>query len=180
MAICEITQDLLKGNVCGYSLKKVTDIYLANFADVTSSTISAGTDGTYVTDFTLAAEKRFFHIEPATNSASFTDSLQRLDNGAKYRQQTVNFGVDGLYDGKMADFMDGLSLGKFVAVVKLATGEYICLGRTVGVEAITDGANPAGNAAATDTAPMAVILQADAAEIVYPLNDAAIAKVIGS
>ena len=45
MAVCKLNKDLLRSNTCGYSLPEITDVYLANYEDVTGTTLAANTEG---------------------------------------------------------------------------------------------------------------------------------------
>lgn len=159
MANCRLSQNILKENVCGYSLLKVTDIYLGNFADITASV--SGNEVTSVTG-------TFYHIEPSKNSASFTDELQVTDSGAKYRTHTLNFSIDsGSYDKVLAGIVDDLALGRYVAVAKLANGIQVMLGRITPLEATS--ANVSGAASASNSNAIQVVMTSDTTETVVPL-----------
>ena len=175
MASCTLNKDLLRSNTCAYSLPEVKDIYLANFADVTS----AGTDyncesGVTVTGISLANSAKFYHIEPAKNSVSYTDELVVEDNGNKYRTHTLTFTLNGKYDKDMVCPVDALALGRFFVVVATADGEYLALGRTVGMEASEQSVAGGG-----DTNGITVTLTANITEAAVPLNADAIAVVKG-
>ena len=174
MAICVLTKDLLRTDSCGYSLPEVKDIWLANFADVTSE-ISTDEDGCEeVSAITLASGASFYHIEPRKNSTTFTDELVVEDNGNKYRTHTLAFGVAGQYDECMHGVLDALSLGRYFAVVATADGSYLALGRLTGLEADTATLSGGG-----DTNGIEVSLSANVTESAIPLSDAAIAVVRG-
>ena len=164
MASCTLNKDLLRSTTCAYSLPEVKDIYLANFADVTS----AGTDyncesGVTVTGISLANSAKFYHIEPAKNSVTYTDELQVEDNGNKYRTHTLTFTLAGKYDKDMVCPVDALALGRFFV-----------LGRTVGMEASEQSVAGGG-----DTNGITVTLTANITESAVPLNADAIADVKG-
>ena len=56
MAVCKLNKDLLRSNTCGYSLPEITDVYLANYEDVTGTTLTANTEGgTEVATIAMAA-----------------------------------------------------------------------------------------------------------------------------
>lgn len=173
MASCTLNKDLLRSTTCAYSLPEVKDIYLANFADVTS----AGTNydcasGVTVTGISLANSAKFYHIEPAKNSVTYTDELQVEDNGNKYRTHTLTFTLNGKYDKDMVCPVDALALGRFFVVVATADGEYLALGRTVGMEASEQSVAGGG-----DTNGITVTLTANITEAAVPLNADAIATV---
>ena len=177
MAICTLNRDLLKSTSCGYSLPTITDIYLANFEDVTATAISAGTGASAgceeVTAITMESDTKFYHIEPAKDSVTFADELTVGDSGNKYRAQSLTFTVNGTYDACMHGALDALSLGRYIAVVKTAEGSYLMLGRVTGVEAESASINGG------ETNGMIVTLSANTTESALPLSDAAIAVVLG-
>lgn len=160
MANCKLSKNILKENACGYSLLKVTDVYLGNFADVETTVLSG--EVTAVTGI-------FYHIEPSKDSASFTDELQVTDSGAKYRTQTLNFSVDaGNYNAELAANVDDISLGRYVAVAKLSNGNRVMLGRVVPLEATVSTIT--GAASATDSNPIQFTLVADTNETAVPVK----------
>ena len=173
---CKLSNDMLRTSSCGYSLPEIVDIYLANYEDVVSSAVVDNeiTGITLATDATTSASTKFYHIEPAKNSASFEDSLVVGDSGNKYRTHTLTFSVIGKYDKVRSLDLDNLSLGKYFAVVKTAEGNYLALGRLNGLEAET--ATLAGGG---DTNGVQVVLSANVTESAYPLSDEAIEVVIG-
>jgi len=177
MAIsCSLNKDLLRTNTCGYSLPEVKDIYLANFSDVTSAPVEYDCEsGVSVTAITLANSAKFYHIEPAKNSVTFTDQLVVEDNGNKYRTHTISFNLTGKYDKDMVCPVDALALGRFFVVVATADGEYLALGRTVGLEASEQSVAGGG-----DTNGVTVTLSGNVTETAVPLNAAAIAVVKGN
>lgn len=172
MANCLLNRNVLKEDVCGYSLNKVIDIYLANYSEMT-----AAVSGNEVTAITMATGTSVYHIEPSRNSASFTDALQTTDAGAKYRTHTVNFSIDsGSYDKDLAEVVDDLSLGRYTAVCKLASGKYVMLGRVAPLEA--SAADLSGAASASEASAIQVTLVADVTEVALPLSSAAITSLL--
>ena len=136
MAVCKLAKDILKSTACGYSLKQIVDLYLANYEDITASTVGKPTegDGVEVKTITLANEAKFYHIEPAKDTATFTDSLQVGDGGSKYRQTEITWNIAGAYTPEMVDVLDALSLGKYVIVARLSDGSYVMFGRLTPLE----------------------------------------------
>lgn len=178
MAVCTLNRDLLKSTNCGYSLPTITDIYLANYNEVTSVAISAGTGDDegceIVTGITMESGKTWYHIEPQKDSVTFTDELTVGDSGNKYRTHTLTWTNGGSYDACMHGVLDALSLGRYVAVVKNAEGNYLMMGRIGGLEAESASLNGG------DTNGMITTLTANTTESTIPLNDAAIAVVTGA
>ena len=172
---CSLNKDLLRTNTCGYSLPEVKDIYIANFTDVTSAPVEYDCEsGVTVTGITLGTGATFYHIEPAKNSVSFTDELVVEDNGNKYRTHTITFNLTGKYDKDMVCPIDALALGRFFVVVATADGEYLALGRAVGMEASAQSIAGGG-----DTNGVTVTLSANVTETAVPLSEAAINVVKG-
>ena len=177
MAVCILSKDLKRSETCGYSLNEVAKIFLANFEDVLATTPGECTGGgVQVADITMAEGKKWYEVNPAKNSASFSDALVVEDNGAKYRTHTLNFSFNGAFDCEMPDVIDALSLGKFIAVVQYASGEWLMLGRVMGLEASSDGANFGGE----NSAGITVVLSGNQAESALPLSEAAVKKVTGA
>ena len=173
MAVCSLDKDLLRSTSCGYSLPQIVTLYLANFADVKTTALS--TQGDEISGITMVTGATFHVVEPAKNSASFTDEYVRNDNGAQYRTQTITFSVTGTYDKEKHNALDALSLGKYFVVAKTAEGSYIGFGRLTGLEA--SAASNAGGSA-NNTNGMTITLTADVTESALPLVGAAIDKVL--
>ena len=172
MAICTLNKNLLRSNTCGYSLPEVTDIYVANFDDVTDAPVDYNCEsGVTISSFSAKTEAKVFHIEPAKNSTTYTDELVVEDNGNKYRTHTITFNLNGKYDKDMICPVDALALGRFFVVVKTADGEYLALGRSVGLEASEQSVSGGG-----DTNGVTVTLSANVTESAVPLSVAAVGQ----
>lgn len=179
MAICALHKDMLRTSSCGYSLPTITDIYVANYEDVTSTAVSAGTGTTdagceTVTSITMNAEAKFYHIEPTRNSISFSDALAVGNTNNKYRTHSVTFSVSGVYDACQHANLDALSLGRYIVVVKTAEGNYLMLGRLNPLEA-----SAAELAGGSDSNGMTITLDADVTESAIPLSEEAVQTVLG-
>ena len=172
MAVCSLDKDLLRSTSCGYSLPQIVTLYVANFADVKTTVPEEGDE---ISGITMVSGATFHVIEPAKNSASFTDELVTNDNGARYRTQNITFSVTGQYDKEKHSALDALSLGKYFVVAKTAEGSYIAFGRRTGLEA-----SAASNAGGSDTNGMTITLTADVTESALPLTKEAINTVIGA
>ena len=175
MAVCSLDKDLLRSTSCGYSLPQIVNLYVANFADVKNVAVTEKEDE--ISGITMVSGATFHVIEPAKNSASFTDEYVTNDNGARYRTQTITFSVTGTYDKDKHNALDALSLGKYFVVAKTAEGSYIAFGRLTGLEA-SAASNAGGSADATNG--MTITLSADVTESALPLAEGAITTVIGA
>ena len=171
---CKLNRDILRTTSCGYSLPEVKDIYLANYADVTT-TISDSGGCESVSSITLSNDEKFYHIEPAKNSTTFEDTLVVEDNGNKYRTHSLTFNIAGKYDACLHRDLDNLALGRYVAVVATADGSYLMLGRLGGLEAET--ATIAGGG---DNNGLQIVLSGNVTESAVPLSEAAINVVRGN
>lgn len=162
MAIsCKLNKDLLKVESCGYVLQSVTNIYLANAADV--EFVYGDADDYVVTGVTGG---EWFHIEPAKNTASFTDTLNTTDSGNKYRTHTLSFSVVGVYSDALQEALDQLSLGSYVAFAQFASGDAVLLGSpSAGLEATV--VTNTGSASATEASGISVEMSADLTNSVY-------------
>lgn len=181
MAVCKLSKDILASSVCGYSLKQIVALYLANYEDVTATTIGApaeGETGVEVKTITLATSAKFYRIEPSKDTATFTDSLQVGDGGSKYRQTEITWNIAGAYTPEMVNVLDALSLGKYVIVARLSDGSYVMFGRLTPMEANAAGLQSA--AAATGFNGIAVTFQNNTVEAPLPLSDDAIKTVLGT
>ncbi len=173
---CELSKNLLKTNSCAYTLNEVKDLYIVDFNSVSAAPVDYSCEsGVSISALTLAEGKKFAHIEPARNSVTYTDELVVEDNGAKYRTHTVTFSLSGNYDKDMVCPVDALSLGRFFVVVKTASGQYLALGRAVGLEA-SEGSTTGGG----DTNGISITLTANTAESAVPLGDAAISSLLAN
>ena len=172
---CSLNKNLLRTDTCGYSLPEITEIYVANFSDVTAAPVDYDcASGVTVSAITLASGATFYKIDPAKNSTTFTDELVVEDNGNKYRTHTITFNLSGKYDKNMVCPIDALALGKFFVVVHTADDEYLALGRAVGMEASAQSIAGGG-----DTNGVTVTLSANVTESAVPLSATAIATVKG-
>ena len=172
MAVCSLDKDLLRSTSCGYSLPQIVTLYVANFADVKTTVPEEGDE---ISGITMVSGATFHVIEPAKNSASFTDELVTNDNGARYRTQNITFSVTGQYDKEKHSALDALSLGKYFVVAKTAEGSYIAFGRRTGLEA-SAASNSGGSADANNG--MTITLTADVTESALPLTKEAIDDVL--
>lgn len=184
MAVCLLNNGLTKDAQCGYSLPKIVELYLANFGEVAGTTV-AENEVTAITMVTSgegasATTAQWYKVEPAINSASWSDNLGVGGSGNKYRIHTVGFSYSSAYNSGMVDTVDALSLGKYLAVARMADGSYLMFGRNVGLEADADGVNNSGSGDASAEAGLVVSLTANTLEAALPLSTAAIATVTGT
>ena len=173
---CSINKSLTRENTCGYSLPEISEIFIANFNDVTAAPVDYNcASGVTVSAITMATGTTFYKIDPAKNSVTYTDELVVEDNGNKYRTHTITFNISGKYDKDMVCPVDALALGKFFVVVHTADDQYLALGRAVGMEASAQSVAGGG-----DNNGVSVTLTANVTESAVPLSQTAINTVKGS
>jgi hypothetical protein len=172
---CSLNKSLTRENTCGYSLPEISEIFIANFNDVTAAPVDYDCEsGVTVSAITMANSAVFYKIDPAKNSVTFSDELVVEDNGNKYRTVNLTFNPTGTYDACMRDVLDALSLGRYIGVVADGNGNWLMLGRIGGLEASTATLQGGG-----DTNGITVTLTANVTESAIPLSDDAIADVKG-
>lgn len=178
-----LKRDLLRSTNCGYSLPEVKDIYLANYDDVSATTVADGVaygdadsscSGNVVTAISMKTSAQWYHIEPAKNSTTFEDTLVVEDNGNKYRTHSLTFNVSGKYNQCLHDDLDALALNRYMAVVVTADGTWLCLGRIGGLEAETATLSGGG-----DSNGLQIVLSGNVTESAVPLAEAAVNTVKG-
>ena len=175
MAVCLLNNDILKSNTCGYSLKQIVELYLANYDDVTSVEVGApdeGNGGVEVKAITLGSTKKFYRVEPEKDSATYNDDLMVGDGGSKYRSTTITWNIGGAYTPQMVDVLDALSLGRYIIVARLSDGTYIMFGRLTPMEANAVSLQSA--AEATGFNGITVTFNNNTVESPVPLSTAAI------
>ena len=175
MAVCKLTKDILRSVICDYSLKQIVDLFIANYEDVTSTTL--GEQGNTVKTIVMKNEAKFYHVEPNKDSASFEDTLQMGDGGSKYRSTSLTFSYGGKYDGDTVDGLNALSLGRFVVAAKLSDGTWVLFGRLTPLEA--SAASFTSSAEATGFQGQQITLVNNTKEPPLPLEETAIATITG-
>ena len=163
MSLCKLDANLKRNDACGYSLPEIVTIYLANFEDVAGSITPTADTAGCESIATIPSGITWYQIDPAKNSASFTDELVVEDNGTKYRTHTLTFNTLGNYTACQHLAFDQLSLGKYVAIIKTAEGSYLMLGRLTGLEASTAVLN-----GGSENNGMNIVLAANTTESVVP------------
>ena len=163
---CLLNNGLKRTDTCGYSLKQINEIYLANYAEFKSSGITFDAEGAISTVATGETECSWYKFEPAKDTSSYNDDLVVGGNGSKYRTHTMTFSFNGVYSAKVKEVLDELSLGKFVAVLKLSDGSGLMLGRLTGLEA--SAASSLSEAAADGQNGITVTLECNTTESAIP------------
>lgn len=178
---CGLSRSRTKKSSCQYTLNKVVKIYLANLSDVSGITTTAVTGGCgeEVNGVTLKASAKWYSIDPSTDSASFTDVLNVASNDVRYRTHSLSFSIAGDYDGAAVCDLNALSLGEFIAVAVLASGNAILLGtENVGLKSTT--ATLTGSATSTDFSGIQVEMSADVTVASLPVNSTAMTEIKGN
>lgn len=173
---CLLNSGLKREDICGYSLKQIVTIYLANYKEVKTDDITLGEDGYTVS--TITGTAKWYAFEPSKDTSSYNDDLVVGGNGSKYRTHSMTFSFNGSYSAKVAEVLDDLSLGKFIAVLKLSDGSAIMLGRLTGLEA--SAASSLSEAAADGQNGITITLDCNTTESALPVSKEAFAVVESS
>ena len=179
MTSCLLNRNLTKSSFCGYSLKQISDIFLANYEHVGTELTTQG--GGAVSGYTVSnitGDTTFYRIEPAKDTASYNDDLVIGGNGSKYRNHVLNFSFNSAYDERVASVLDALSLGRFVAVLKLSDGSAVMMGRLTGLEATA--ASSLSEAAADGANGLQITLGCNTTEPVLPVSPEVLQKIMNS
>lgn len=175
MAVCLLNKSLTKATVCGYSLPQIVSIYLCNFGDVTATELTKGESGAEIASITLTDQAKWYKIEPSKNSASWSDNLAVGASFNKYKIHNLTFSFNGQYDGAMVDTVDAFALGRYLAVLAMADGSHILLGRNVGLEASdADNVTMTGSGEAGGEGGLTVVLSANTTESAIPMTEEAV------
>lgn len=173
MAItCSISKNILKSTHCGYSLPQVSDVYLIDYNSIVVGITDDASGEDEISGLTPATGASFYHIEPNKDSTEFSDTLASGSSGNKYRVVTLSFSVGGSYTKEMHAFLDGISLGRYFAIVKTPEG-YLGLGRQTGVEA-----SAADLQGGTDNNGISVTLTCNQAESSMSLTSGAVEQLL--
>ena len=175
MAICNLNNNILRENNCGYQLGSITMLYFINSGDLSATTVDTAS-GQTVSSITFNSGGFVYSVEPAKGSANWSDTLVVNDDGTKHRTHQVTFNVLGNLTPEMADNVDALSLGKYTVVVQKADGGYVMLGRLNGLEATTNVLGGSDDNSVTNG--INVTLEADQTEVALPLSDTAIQELL--
>ena len=175
MAICKLNDNWLRNTSCGYNLGSITMIYAINSSDLSYTTVDT-TDGQEVTGITLFPGARVYQLEPARNSASWSDTLVANDDGTKHRTHLAVFNLLGSYSKEQADVVDAIALGKYTVVVQKADGGYVMLGRLNGLEATV--ATIGGSEDNSVPNGLQVSMEANQAEVALPLSSDAVEQLL--
>lgn len=174
-ASCGLSRNRLKTTSCAYQMNKVVDLYLVTVNEVSAITtgVYTGSCGEQVTAVTLDSGAKWARIQPSNDSASFSDALVVGDNDMRYRTHTLSFSIGGDYDASAVCDVNALSLGEYIAVAVLASGNAILLGtKNVGLKATT--VTNSGAATASEFSGIQVEMSADVTEAALPVNASAL------
>lgn len=109
---------------CAPSRGGVAEILIANHADVTAVTVTAGK----VTAITMASSAKFYKYLFKKNSASFTSTRTINDNGGNYVASEITMTFGRMDTAKRLE-IEALSLGDLAVIVKDRNGVYHYFGK---------------------------------------------------
>ena len=136
MATClRIDQEIL--TACRNSRPGISEVYIANFADVTGVTLNAGE--TLVTDlgFTIASGETsgcFYTFAQNRESAGLVDEAQiNIPNGTSIYKPQLTFKISNMDETTRTIFKE-LAQATVIAVFRDIDGTYYLLGRQNGLD----------------------------------------------
>ena len=94
MAICNLNNNILRENYCGYQLGSITMLYFINSSDISATTVDTAS-GQTVDSITFNTGGFVYAVEPAKGSANWSDTLVVNDDGTKHRTHQVTFNILG-------------------------------------------------------------------------------------
>lgn len=156
---------------CAGNVGGILEVYIANFDDVKSVTI---TDDIIKT-ITMAETAKFKRYSFKKGTGSMAPSLNAGDGGSNFVATTLTLQFNRMETAKRTE-MAALAVGELVAIVKDANGKYWYMGYSTPVTA-TGGDSTTGTAF-TDTNMYALTLVANEATYPYEVDAAAIADII--
>ena len=124
---------LIKGNeiLCRDSVGGVKTVYLANFENVQSITISSGV----CTDITMAGTTKFFTFQLNKEDAQFdSKAISSIENSSVYFEETLNFTMAKM-SASLMNQIKNLAQARLMAIVLDNNGIYWVSGATLGIDA---------------------------------------------
>jgi hypothetical protein len=111
----------------------ISELYLTEFANVTSTTNTSGT----ITAMTQAASTKFWKYSLEKENAAFTDNYQTsVENGTSWSEPELVFTLKG-FTAKNKNNIRLVSQNAVVIIIKDNNGTYKMLGITNGMDLVT-------------------------------------------
>lgn len=107
---------------CGYAFGGLSELFLGNYADVTSIDYDINEN---ITGVTLTSGAKIYQFEFIKNTAQFLQELQGTTS--KFINQTLNFQLNGINLVK-SKTLETLGLATVFAIVKKADGNFYFAG----------------------------------------------------
>lgn len=115
---------------CDASIGGIKEVYIANYADVASTTVK----GDEIVDIQMASSAKFKKYQFKKNTASMTSTLNVSDTGANLVVTDLELSFLKQETAKRVE-MTALSLGELAIIVADANGKYWFLGKDMPVVA---------------------------------------------
>lgn len=157
---------------CAANMGGIVEVMIANFADVTSVTISDG----IVSAVAMAENAKFKKYSFAKNTGSLT-STYNIDvaSGVKYVTSDLLLQFNRMETSKRVE-ITALSLGDLAVIVKDANGKYWYLGKDEPVNA-SAGDGQTGTARG-DANRYTITLQDESLEMPYEVDESIISSIV--
>ena len=157
---------------CAANRGGIVEVYIANHADVSSVTVTAGK----ISAITMVTSKKFKAYSFAKNTGNLT-STYTLDaaSGVKYVTSELLLQFNRMETQKSVE-ITALALGDLVCIVKDANGKYWYLGKDEPVNAsASDGQTGTARA---DANRYTITLQDDSKELPFEVSSSIIAGLL--
>ena len=166
---CEVITSGLNGTSCTANPGGVSEIYLINFDDLDTVTLTGGTVSAILTGGTAST---FFEYSFRRNTASVAEDLTKdLTTGSLFYTQTAVIVLDKIEKVKRDELML-LDNALIAYIAKHTNGSYWLYGSTDGAY-VTTNASTTGTAK-TDANGYTITIVAEEAPRAYPVNPAII------
>ena len=150
---------------CSSNMGGIKEVYIANFADVDSVTVTSGV----ITAITMASSKKFYKYAFAPNSSNLASNWQvNAENGTKYVESNLTMVFNKMDATKRLEIM-ALAQSELAVIVVDQNGTMFYLGYEEGVRLISGSDGQTGTARA-DRNGYTVVLQDVAGELPMTFN----------
>lgn len=110
----------------------VMEVYIANFNNVQSVTVTSG----QATGITMAGTTKFFTFQLEKENALYDNNgTSSIENGTTFYESTLNFTIKKM-SASQKNSLDILLKARLMVIVKDSNGTYWVMGRTRGVDAL--------------------------------------------
>ena len=125
--------ELMQGNeiLCRDGVGGIKELYLANFENIASTTISSGV----CTGITMVGTTKFYTFQLEKENGQYdNNAIPSVENGTTFWDSTITFTMKKL-SASMKNQLNNLAQARLMAIVLDNNGVYWVAGVTLGVDA---------------------------------------------